>query len=112
MAAPKGNKNAARASDWKNAIKWALENYQSSAIERGQALRGIGLRLVDMALDGDMQAIKEVGDRLDGKPAQTVHGTMTHAIAATELTDEQLASIAAGGSPGASTETDSSQELH
>ena len=26
------------------------------------------------ALDGDMQAIKEIGDRLDGRPAQPIVG--------------------------------------
>lgn len=74
MAAPKGNKNAQRGTEWRDAVKWALENYETSAIERGQALRGIGKKLVEMALEGDMSAIKELGDRLDGKAAQPVTG--------------------------------------
>ena len=28
-------------------------------------------KVVKLALDGDMQAVKEIGDRLDGKPAQS-----------------------------------------
>ena len=41
----------------------------------GKKLRDIAEKLVTMAQDGDMQAIKEVGDRLDGKPAQShTHG--------------------------------------
>jgi hypothetical protein len=28
--------------------------------------------VVKMALEGDMQAIKEIGDRMDGKPSQQV----------------------------------------
>lgn len=36
------------------------------------ALRAIAARLVDMALGGDLRAIREVLDRLDGKPRQAV----------------------------------------
>ena len=38
-------------------------------------LRVIADKLVESAVQGDIQAIKEVADRLDGKPAQAVqHG--------------------------------------
>ena len=36
------------------------------------ALREIAARLVDMALGGDLRAIRELLDRLDGKPLQAV----------------------------------------
>jgi len=36
------------------------------------ALRAIAARLVEMALSGDIRAIREVLDRLDGKPAQAL----------------------------------------
>jgi hypothetical protein len=36
------------------------------------AIREIAARLVDMALDGDIRAIREVLDRVDGKPVQAV----------------------------------------
>lgn len=32
----------------------------------------IAEKVVQMALEGDMQAIKEIGDRMDGKPTQQV----------------------------------------
>jgi hypothetical protein len=36
------------------------------------ALRAIAARLVEMALGGDLRAIRELLDRLDGKPNQAV----------------------------------------
>ncbi len=35
-------------------------------------LRQIAERLVSKAIEGDMQAIKEIGDRVDGKPMQQI----------------------------------------
>jgi hypothetical protein len=35
-------------------------------------LRAIARKLIEMAEGGDLQAIKEVGDRLDGKCAQVI----------------------------------------
>ena len=37
-------------------------------------LRDVADMLVTKALEGDMQAIKEVADRLDGKPPQAIVG--------------------------------------
>jgi hypothetical protein len=37
-------------------------------------LRAVADKLVELAIDGDMQAIKEIADRLDGKPAQAIVG--------------------------------------
>lgn len=68
-------------------------------------LFSIAEKLVDMALGGDMQAIKELMDRVDGKPAQSlVHSNdpdnpLTHDP--NQLTDAQLAAIAAAGGFGA-----------
>lgn len=69
--APKGNQHAARGKYWRDTIDWALRNYEGSAVERGQALRKIAFRLIESALEGDHAAIREIGDRLDGKPAQS-----------------------------------------
>lgn len=37
-------------------------------------LRALAEKLRDRALEGDITALKEIGDRLDGKPPQTVAG--------------------------------------
>lgn len=46
-------------------------------LERRQDLGQPGLdavaaRLVDLALEGDLRAVREIGDRLDGKPTQAL----------------------------------------
>lgn len=69
MAAPKGNRNAAKARDWSDTLKWVLENYEGRGVKRGDALREIATKLVEMALAGNMKAIIEIANRLDGRPA-------------------------------------------
>ncbi len=66
-----GNQNARRAKELRDALNYALNNFENSAVKKGQALREIGRKLVKMALAGNLAAIKEIGDRIDGKPAQT-----------------------------------------
>ena len=55
-------------------------------------LRGVADKLVELALNGDMQAIKEVADRLDGKPAQETEVTVKRD--ATDFDRETLLAIA------------------
>ena len=66
MAAPLGNKNAVKNRPWSEAINRAL------LADDGKRLRGIAEKIVTLAEGGDVQALKEIGDRLDGKPAQQV----------------------------------------
>lgn len=68
-----GNKNgAATNKEWRNAIRMALSEKQGG--EWQIALRKIATTLIEAAQKGDMSAIKEVGDRMDGKPAQAIIG--------------------------------------
>src|SRR5437660_4980097 len=60
------------------------------------ALRRISAKLVEKAEEGDLAAIREIADRLDGKPAQVID---RRDLPATELTDAELIVIAAGGLP-------------
>jgi hypothetical protein len=58
------------------------------------ALRRIAAKLVERAEEGDLAAIREIADRVDGKPAQVLD---RRDLSARELTDEELHFIAAGG---------------
>jgi hypothetical protein len=67
-----------------------------------RALRAIARNLLHLASQPEMSAlpaIREIADRLDGKPKQEAEITMRQAIAR-ELTDDDLAAIAVGGDDG------------
>lgn len=72
MGAPVGNQNGAKAKVWTAAIERALA--KRSALERKEAIEEIANALIDKCLDGDMTAIREFGDRMEGRPTQTVAG--------------------------------------
>lgn len=71
MAAPKNPKGAKSDKAWRDALMLAVNE---RAPDGGKKLRKIAEKCVDSAMAGDMQAIKEIGDRLDGKPAQAITG--------------------------------------
>ena len=70
--APKGNQNAVKAKKWTDAIERALE--KRSRIDQKAALDDLAEKLLEKCAEGDLQALKELGDRLEGKPAQSVVG--------------------------------------
>jgi hypothetical protein len=70
MAAPIGNDNAAKGTQWRDAIRVALAMRSKS--EAKSALVKIAEALIAKAEEGDLAAIKELGDRLDGKASQSV----------------------------------------
>lgn len=76
MAAPAGNNNAGKGKDWNDALRYALANYEDKdkAVERGKALKKIAMKVVEKAIEGDKDSIQEIGNRLDGKPAQSIVG--------------------------------------
>ncbi len=72
MAAPLGNQNAAKGRLWAAAINRAIAS--RSKREGVEILESLADKLIDAALDGDLPALKEIGDRLDGKPSQQIVG--------------------------------------
>lgn len=70
MGAPVGNQNAAKAKLWAAAINRALEKRGGG--DKVKALDELAEKLLANCDGGDLAALKELGDRLDGKPAQAV----------------------------------------
>lgn len=76
MAAPLGNQNGAKGRRWQDALNKALARFTDpeKRIEAGGALDAIAEKVVRLAIDGDWDSIIEIGNRLDGKPAQAIIG--------------------------------------
>lgn len=69
--APAGNKNASKGKPWQAAIERALA--LRSRVDQKEALDTLAEKLLANCDQGDMAALKELGDRLDGKPAQAIN---------------------------------------
>ena len=65
--APIGNQNAAKTKIWSDALR--------KAIIQGDHLNKLADALILKALEGDISAIKELGDRLEGKVTQSIEHT-------------------------------------
>ena len=69
LGAPVGNQNAKKGKAWADAIRRAIrEKYEGDDYET--KLAQLARKLVDEADKGDLTALKEVGDRHDGKAVQ------------------------------------------
>lgn len=71
--APVGNQNAKKAKRWQSALSRAL-----AKVANGQGFEaGLDLcadQLVKSAVAGEQWALREIGDRFDGKPTQVIGG--------------------------------------
>lgn len=74
MGAPTGNQNAARAKIWRAAIQRALERRSASRTDGIKEIDALAEQLLNLVAAGDLGALKEFGDRIDGKPAQAIIG--------------------------------------
>ena len=70
--APIGNQNAIKAKRWQKAIERGLARFCNSTVDDG--LDKVADIVISAALDGDKDAWKEIGDRLDGKSVQQISG--------------------------------------
>jgi hypothetical protein len=67
MGAPAGNKNSSKDNRlWSGTIRRAVIQ------DKAKRLRKAAESLLDAAAAGDIEAMKVLGDRLDGKPHQTI----------------------------------------
>jgi hypothetical protein len=65
MGRPIGSPN--RAKPFADALRMEIRNGNDHRV-----LRAIARKLVEKGLDGDLPSIREIADRLDGKPSQVV----------------------------------------
>ena len=64
---------------WRDALHRAVKRVVESGKHKGtKKLEQLTEKTVEMGLGGDIQALKEIGDRLDGKSPQHISGSVTH----------------------------------
>lgn len=82
--APLGNQRARKGKDWLDALR--------KVCVQKEALPKIAEKVVEAAIAGEPWAIQEIGNRLDGKPAQAVEvsGPDGDPIAIKDATAEEL----------------------
>ena len=102
MAAPAGNRFGAHDKPWTRALQRHVQ-------QNPDLLRRIAIATFAKAEEGDLSALKEIADRLDGKPAQSVDisGSLNTGKTAKELTNDELAAIATGSGDGVVDATES-----
>lgn len=93
MAFQKGNNANPGGRPKEKPFAEALRMELASAGDDHKALRRIAKKLIDKAEDGDMQAIQQIADRLDGKPAQESTVVIDDKREATDWTIAELDAI-------------------
>lgn len=71
MAARKTPGNQWTDKAWRDAIRAAVMRAHDDP-KKGKRLHALADKLVDEGLDGDVAALREIGDRLDGKVPQAL----------------------------------------
>ena len=82
LAAPPAQVDSARRSG--KAVHELRAAEGDDKLQKVHVLRLLARKLVNKALEGDVAALKEIGDRLDGKPAQAVDVEVALAITTIE----------------------------
>ena len=73
IGAQPGNKNASKGRPWTDALRKAVLRLAEDGSKR-KKLDVIAAGVVNAAVAGDMAAVTEIANRLDGKPAQQIDG--------------------------------------
>jgi hypothetical protein len=80
MAGVKGRSgtNKGQEKPWRDALMLAVK--EATDDQDKLKLRKLAKKLVERALEGDVTALKEIGDRLDGKPRQEVEANVNETV--------------------------------
>lgn len=65
-----GNLGGSKPRPWADALRSALNQIDPET--KKKKLLALADRMVAAALDGDIAAMREIGDRIEGKPAQAI----------------------------------------
>lgn len=85
MANPKAEKV------WADAVRRAVNRRLENEEGKPKKIERLADKLVDFALEGEGWAMKEIGERLDGKSPQAIYGAGSEGEHLTKLTVEYVA---------------------
>jgi hypothetical protein len=83
MAGKPGRSGTNKGQDkpWRDALMLAVNELDpTDPDKKAKKLRKIAQAVVDAAIAGDMQAAKEIGDRMDGKPRQEIEANVNETV--------------------------------
>ena len=85
MGRPKGAENKDKS--WRDAVRAAVNELRKDedSSKKIKSLRLLARKLVKKALEGDVAALREIGDRLDGKATQAVQVDQSVQISSIEM---------------------------
>lgn len=69
-----GNKSGRKGMLFRDALHKAIKRHPANETKQKTVLVKLCTKLLDEGLSGNLTAIKETADRLDGKPAQVIQG--------------------------------------
>ena len=75
---------------WRDALRIVAAEDTEVDGKKQKKLRRVASKLFDMAMNGDAQAAKEIGDRLDGRPRQVVAGDPEAPLAFTTRIERKI----------------------
>src|SRR4051812_24944626 len=110
MAGVKGRSGKPKGKPWGDALRMEIA---AAGEDNPRALRSIAQKALHLAATRDTQGIKEIGDRLDGKPAQESTVIVDDKRDATDWTRDELVAFlddAKAGSNGAAKANGSHRE--
>lgn len=99
-----GNSNSGQRKDKiiREALMLAANRVHEDDPQGRRKLAIAAAKVVEMAVEGDLAAFKEIADRIDGKAPQSVDVTTRHEQPITEWTDADLERVIAERSAGGS----------
>lgn len=70
-----GNPNGMRPTPWAEALR--ITAHEPVGPDGKKRLRLLAEKTFELAMDGNLEAIQEIGNRLDGRPAQAITANVT-----------------------------------
>ena len=106
--APKGNNNKNNGAQFRQALRKVMA--RSTGKTASEGLIEVAEQLYKAAKSGEQWAVKEIADRFDGKPHQSMGIELNDNRTAQDLTDDELAGYITEGSGSGTADSEESAD--